>query len=215
MIRRLSTTMVVVSALGIAGSAWAQPPRNPPPGRPAAQPAGGPSSAAASKFLTIPGLFPLSLTGVQREIALTAGQKQQLKAVSDGYLAAMQQLGGNFDRLEPEEKQKQGKDFNTQAAQTARDAQRKAETILSPLQLQAVQKIAFELSATRSLADPKVQEKIGLSAEQRQHLSQIFEQAGEKMQQLQRDTAQQTMRVLDEGQAATLKEQLESQKKPQ
>ena len=72
-----------------------------------------------------------------------------------------------FERLDPEEKQKQGKDFNEQAAAAARNAQRKAEAVLTSEQLQAVKKIAFGLSATLALADPKTQEKIGLSAQQR------------------------------------------------
>ena len=42
--------------------------------------------------------------------------------------------------------------------------------------------------------------------------SQIFEQAGEKMQQLQRDTAERTMQVLDEEQAAALKAEMEAPK---
>ncbi len=78
-----------------------------------------------------------------------------------------------------------------------------------------MKKVAFELSATLALADPKTQEKIGLTAEQRERLNQVFEQAGEKMQQLQRDTAQQTMQVLDEEQAAALKSQLNAARKGQ
>ena len=78
-----------------------------------------------------------------------------------------------------------------------------------------MKKIAFDLSATLALADPKTQEKIGLSAEQRQRLKEVFEQAGEKMQQLQRNTSQRTMQVLDEDQAAALKAQMEAAKKPQ
>ena len=78
-----------------------------------------------------------------------------------------------------------------------------------------MKKIAFDLSATLALADPKTQEKIGLSAQQRLRLKEVFDQAGEKMQQLQRDTAQRTMEVLDEDQAAALKAQMAAAKKPQ
>ncbi len=155
------------------------------------------------------------MTSVQREIGLTAEQKQQLKAVSEAYVASEQQLSKTFNELATEEKQKQGKDFNDRAMQVVRDAQSKAEAILTPPQLQTVKKIAFELAVTGVLANPAAQDKIGLSAEQRQRLSQIFEQSNEKLQQLQRDTAQQTMQVLNEEQSASLKQQLEAQKKPQ
>src|SRR5208337_3698910 len=90
----------------------------------------------------------------------------------------------------------------------ARAAQHKAEAILTPRQLQIVEKIAFQLSAGAALADPALQEKVGLSAEQRRRLNALYEQAGEKMQQLQRDTAAQAVQLLDDEQAAELKKQI-------
>jgi hypothetical protein len=203
--------VAVVAGLGIAVAAPAQPPRNPPFNEPAAASA----APAAGRFLAIPGLSPLSMGGVQREIGLTSDQKRQLKAISDRYAAAVGQLGTTFERLEPEEKQKQGKEFSERAAAAARSARHMAETVLSPQQLRAVKKIAFELSATLALTDPKTQEKLGLSANQCERLNQVFEQAGDKMQQLQRDTAQRTMQILDEEQAAALKAQINVSGKPQ
>ena len=190
------------------------------PGSPqsAAQSAGarqgaGDAAVSASKFLTIPGLVPLSMEGVQRDIGLTPEQKQQLKAVSDGYVASMQQLDKSFSEFSPEEQQNRAKDINDQVAQLARNAQRKAEAILTPQQLQAVERIAFQLSAAGALSDPGLQEKLGLSPEQRQRLNAVYEQAGEKMQQLQRDTATQVMQLLDEEQSAELKKQIDAQPK--
>lgn len=158
MLHNLYLTVLVTTAMLLSGVAAAQPPRNPPPSRP---PAGGPaatdkgflstgrpSMSGPAKYVAIPGLFPLSMSGVQREIALTPDQRQQLKAVSDGYMATVQRLGKTFDQLDPAEKPKQGKGFADQAAQAAQAAQRKAEAILNPEQLQTVKKIAFELSAT-------------------------------------------------------------------
>jgi hypothetical protein len=199
----------------VSGVAAAQPPRNPPPGRPVAGGAVATLQPGAGKYLAIPGLFPLSMTGVQREIGLTPDQRQQLKAVSDGYMATVQRLGKTFEQLDPSEKPKQGRDFADQAAQAAQSAQRKAEAILNPQQLQTVKRIAFELSATGVLADPNLQEKIGLNADQRQRLARVYDQAAEKMQQLQRETSQQVMQVLDEEQAATLRQQMDSQRKSQ
>ncbi len=210
MLRKPCRSIAVAVALGAAGAALAQPPGGPVSSSPGA--AAAPSGAG--KFPAIPGLFPLSMSGVQREIGLNGDQRQQLKAISDRYAATLQQLGAAFEKLGPQEKQERGKDVNEQAAQAARNAQRKAESVLTPQQLQAVKKIAFELSATFALADPKTQEKIGLSAEQRQRLNEVFEQAGEKMQQLQRETSQRTLQLLDEEQAAALKAHVEAANKP-
>ena len=94
-----------------------------------------------------------------------------------------------------------------------RNAQRKAETILTPPQLRVVEKIAFQLSAAAALANPALQDKLDLSPEQRRRLTAIYEQAGEKMQQLQRDTAVQVMQLLDADQTAELKNQLDAKPK--
>ena len=48
----------------------------------------------------------------------------------------MQQLDKSFRELSPEEQQTRAKDFSDQVAQLARNAQRKAEAILTPQQLQ-------------------------------------------------------------------------------
>jgi hypothetical protein len=215
MLRQWYFTISVSTVLLVSGVATAQPPRNPPPGRPGAPSGTTAPLPGAGKYLAIPGLFPLSMSGVQRDIGLTPDQRQQLKAASDSYMATVQRLGKTFDELDPSEKPKQGKVFADQAAQAAQAAQRKAEAILKPQQLQTVKKVAFELSATGALADPNMQEKIGLNAEQRQRLARVFDQAAEKMQQLQRDTAQQTMQVLDDDQVAGLRQQMEAQKRPQ
>lgn len=205
-----------LAVLATACAALAQESQSPPPARPGTIAALRPASGyVAGRFLALPGLFPLSMAGVQREIGLTDEQKQQLKAISDRYAASVQQLGAAFERLDPDEKQKQGRDFNEQAAAAARSAQRKAEAVLTPQQLRAVRKIAFDLSAALALADPKTQEKIGLSPQQRQRLKEVFEQAGEKMQQLQRDTARRTMEVLDDDQTAALKAQMEAASRAQ
>ena len=215
MLRKLYLTVSVAFAMLLSGVATAQPPRNPPPGRPPTGTFVASPQPGAGKYLAIPGLFPLSMSGVQREIGMTPDQRQQLKAVSDSYMAVVQQLGKMFDQLDAAEKPKQGKAFADKSAQAAQAAQRKAETILNPQQLQTVKKIAFELSATGALADPNMQKSIGLNDEQQQRLAAVYEKAAEKMQQLQRETSQQAMQVLDEEQAAALRQQMEAQKKPQ
>lgn len=208
-------TMIVIVVLAACVSTQAQVPRNPPPNRPerSAENAAEPSPASASKFLTIPGLMPLSMVGVQREIGLSSEQKQQLQAVSSGYVAAMQQLEKSYRGFSPEEQQNRAKDINEQVAQIAGNARHKAEAILSPKQLQTVEKIAFQLSAAGALADPRLQEKLGLRPEQRQRLTAIYEHAAEQMQQLQRDTATQAVQAIDEEQTAELKKLIDTQPK--
>jgi hypothetical protein len=208
MFRRRVCMTIAVIALGATVSATAQPPRNSPSGRAAVS-----GTSASSRFLAIPGLLPLSMEGVLRDIRISPEQRQQLRTVSDGYLNSVQQLAKTFQDLSPEEQKQQAKEFNDRVAQLARNAQRKAEAILSPKQLQTVQRIAFQLSVAGGLSDPAMQEKLGLSPQQREQLNAIFEQAGEKMQQLQRDTAQQAIEVLDDQQTAALKKQIDSQPK--
>jgi vacuolar-type H+-ATPase subunit H len=197
--------LIALLVLGTIDAALAQAPRNPPPKTPA---------GSSGKFLMIPGMVALSMESVQREIGLTPDQRQKLKAASDGFSASINQLNKSMEGLSQEEQESRGKEASERAAQFARSAQRKAEAILSPEQLKVVQRVGFELSAAGALADPNLQEKLGLSPEQRRRLNSVYERAGEKMQQLQRDTASQVIQLLDEDQAAALKRQVDSRQKP-
>ncbi len=95
MSRHWLCALAITSILGTTGSVFAQPPRN--PAGPAAQP------ASPSKFLAIPGLAPLSMESVQRDLRLTPDQKQKLRAVSDAYAAQVQQLDKSYRGFSPEE----------------------------------------------------------------------------------------------------------------
>ena len=57
------------------------------------------AAATSGKFLTIPGLAPLSMEGVQRDIGLTPEQKQQLKTVSDGLRGVDAAVGQVLQRV--------------------------------------------------------------------------------------------------------------------
>lgn len=218
----VTVTFVTVTfvAVGlVVQGASAQPPRNPAPSRPASAaarpPAGGKSTMPPSKYWMVPGLAPLSMESVQREIGLSAEQKQQLKALSDGYQAAVQKAVAPLRELPPEEQQKQSVELREQIGQMARGTQRKGEAILTPQQLRTIQTISFEMAVGQMLANPAAQEKLGLDAEQRQKLMSVYERAGEKMQKLQRETAGQLLDGLSEEQIAKLRQQVELQQKQQ
>jgi hypothetical protein len=214
---RLHSALAVMAVLGTMGIALAQVPRNPPPNRPAPESTGSAPTAAvaSSKFLAIPGLAPLGMETVQREIGVAPDQKRQLKAISDGLAASFQRMNSSFRGMSQEEQQNRSKEYSDQASQLARNAQQKAEAILTPAQLQAVKKIAFQLSAAGALSDPGLQEKVGLTAEQRKRLDAVYGQSSEKMQLLQRDTATQVIQLLKEEQVAELKKLLGSEQKPE
>ena len=66
MIRELVLTVSITSGMLVSGVSLAQPPRNPPPARPGAGGTVAGPQPGAGKYLAIPGLFPLSMSGVQR-----------------------------------------------------------------------------------------------------------------------------------------------------
>ena len=145
---------LIVLALGAPEIALAQF-SSPPPAYPQGkEEAAEPSAASSGKFIMIPGLVPLSMEGVRREIGLTPEQQQQLKAVSDGYVASIQRLGKTFRSFSPEEQQSRGKELGDQATQLARNAQRKAEAVLTRKQLQTIERVAFQLTAAGCFQTP-------------------------------------------------------------
>ena len=168
-----------------------------------------------SKYLMIPGLMPLSMEGVQQEIGLSGEQKQQLKAISNGYQMAVQKAVAPLREMSEEEQKKAAVEVREQVGQMARSTQRKAEAVLSPQQLHAVQTIAFKLSAGQALTNPAAHEKLGLTPEQKQMLMAVYEKANEKMQKLQRESAEQILQLLNEEQVAKLHQMMEAQQKPQ
>ena len=130
-----------------------------------------------------------------------------MKAVSDALAAQVQQLDRSFRGFSPEEQKKPAKTSASSLPSPPATPGARPKRFSPRGSCRSVEKIAFQLSAGAALVDPALQEKIGLSAEQRRRLNAVYEQAGEKMQQLQRDTAAQVMQLLDEEQTAELKKQ--------
>jgi hypothetical protein len=196
------------------------PPSNPPlraqPGKPAAgMPAAG---MPTDKYLLIPGYWALNMDAVQEELRLTGEQRQQLKAISAKHQAAMQAFQAQTQKglaqlpeLSPEQQQKRMGEVQRQADQLARSARKQAEAALDPQQLRTLKKISFRLWAGSTLTNPAAQEQLGLSPQQRQRLAAVFDKATQKMEQLQRETAEQALDILSGEQELRLHEQMDGQ----
>jgi Spy/CpxP family protein refolding chaperone len=192
--------LAAVPAWGQFAEPAAPPPR--PKAAPATRPGGAP--AAPANFLAVPGYWVLSMEGVQKEIGLTSEQKQKLKGVADQYQAAMRKKMEGLQDLSREEQQSR---MEETARPLVQAAMKQVDAILTPEQLKSVQQTTFQLQAAQALAQPQVQEKLGLTTTQQRQLQSVYEQMREKMQQLQRDMAAKALEVLTPEQQQKLRQQ--------
>lgn len=191
-----------------------QPPtaRSTPPRRPLT--GGGAAGTPNQKYLIIPGFLALNIASVQKEIGLTAEQKQQLMQLSTRHQAALEAVQTTAEEartLPPDEQKKRVAELRSQVLKLNQSVRKAAEAVVSPEQYQALDKISFRLWVAGAVTNPSVQGQLGLTEQQRQQLTSIYEKATERMQQLQRQTAGEALELLTPEQQAKLHQQMESQ----
>jgi hypothetical protein len=220
---RRSIRLLGVSAILVAvgfGAVVAQETRTLPLAKPLGSASGKSAAAPASnKYLVIPGLYSLNLESIRQEIGLTEDQKAKLKEISDAYQASMQRLQADAEQrqaeiktLPREEQQKQIAELYDHATKFAQSARKKADAVLTPEQLKTLDKITFQLWVAGVLARPNAQQQIGLSEAQQKQVLGVYEKATEKMQKLQRETAEEALTILTPEQVEKLHNQMDAQK---
>ena len=211
----LPGAFAMLVAVGFSAAGLAQETRTLPLAKPSA-PAAAPAN---TKYLVIPGLYSLNLEGIRKEIGITEDQKAKLKDISDAYQANVQRFQADMRQnmaelqgLGPDEQKKRIGELRQQATHLGQAARKKADTVLTPEQAKALDKIAFRLWVAGALANPSAQEQLGLSEPQRQQMLNVYEKATEKMQKLQRETAEQALVILTPEQEEKLHSQMDAQK---
>ena len=203
------TAAVVWSVSGRAQDYPSAPPAKSADGAPAGKTS---PKGWGGNYLIVPGHWSLGMANIQKEVGLTDEQKQNLKGVSDKYQAAqttIQQNAAQLRELPREEQQKRAAELNEQAQALDRAARRKVETVLTPQQIETLKKIDFQLQVPAILTNPSSPDQLGLSEEQRQRMRQVFEEAQEKLQLIQRETAGLALGVLTPEQKEKLRQQIE------
>lgn len=218
MLRQFAKTLgcfAVMVALAWGSPAWAQDSQSAPSTkqRSRALPGMNLKGPSAPNRLVVPGYWALGQENIQKEVGLTDDQKQKLTDISDRYQATLQRGLEQLRELPQQEQQSRMAELRERAKELAQVARTKVESVLTPQQVAALQKIDFRMRAPALLTNPRSHEQLGLSEEQRQRLRKIFDEAQEKLQKLQRETADQALGLLSPDQVDKLRQQLDAQQK--
>jgi Spy/CpxP family protein refolding chaperone len=203
-------------------SALAQPPfggfgRG--PGGPGGPPPGGmgPGGGGGDPTLRL-----LGMAEVQKELELMDDQIASLKAVDEDYRQKRQKEFASLRDLPRDQIRAKFGELQEKQRAWNEEALKKVQEILLPPQYDRLHEISIQVRGVSALSDPKVQEEIGLSEEQKNKLKEIrgkvetqmramFEgmrgqspeqmrarmsEGREKMQSMRKEIEEQTMQVL-------------------
>lgn len=130
----------------------------------------------------------LQVEQVQKEIKLTEDQKAELKKLNDAAREEFRKAMEEFRDLSPEEArqkfQENREKYQQQAQQRAKEMTEKLGQILKPEQMTRLNQIEMQLAGVQVLQRPEVQEKLGLTDDQKSQLKTIQEEMQSKMQEL-------------------------------
>jgi Spy/CpxP family protein refolding chaperone len=197
--------VLIVFASALAAAQFADSPDVAPRKEPSRPP------AANRNQLVVPGYWLLGIKRIQEEVGLTDDQLQDLKDISKKYQTALKRITDQLENLSQQEKKSRMAEVRQQTTQLVQSGRKKAETVLTPQQVQKLKQIDLQLRVAGMLMDSRAQENLGLSNSQRKRLGDIYQSAQDKAQQLQRETGERILGVLQPEQEDKLRQQIREQ----
>jgi hypothetical protein len=158
----------------------------------------------------LPGYSMLQMEHVQKELGLTPGQKEKLKEIAKKAAEPMKDEPkidwAKFRDMKPDEQRKVQKEMADRYAKRAEETRHQVEQVLTKKQIEQLKDMEFRQRASSMLYMPQVLEEIGLSDGQKQQILKIREETQNKMMQLQRESQEKILGVLNPDQTKKLKE---------
>jgi len=192
-IRSTVTTLATAALLLAAATALAQPQDgNRPGGRRGFGPPGGFMGGPGGPGMGDPTLRLLRMEEVQKELELVDDQKEQLRKIADDMGQQMRQMFQGMADLSPEQRQAKFNESREKMQAASEAARKKVDEILLPHQSDRLKQLALQMQGTSALMDPKIQEELKFTEEQKQKLQAAREKFEAKMREMmpQRDANQ-------------------------
>jgi tetratricopeptide (TPR) repeat protein len=115
----------------------------------------------------------LASAAMRKELGISAAQQKQLVEIANRFHADQEKLIQTTRELSPEERKKQGPDLQRADKMLKKNGRQRIEALLTPQQLAALKDHMFRDMADAFLSDPGVQEKIGLSEQEKAELKGV------------------------------------------
>jgi Spy/CpxP family protein refolding chaperone len=114
---------------------------------------------------------------VQKEIELTAEQKEKIQKIGTEAREAMRSKMGDMQNLSQEERRAKFQEMRKDMEEAAAQTEKKIEGALLPNQVKRIKEIQLQVQGIRALANADVQKELGLTDDQKAKLKAIDEEA--------------------------------------
>ncbi len=151
------------------------------------------------------GYHMLRMENVQKEIELLDEQKEKIEAISKKYYEDMRNDWSGIRDMSAEQRREKVNELREKHAKTREQLKEQVEAVLLPHQRDALKKMNFRMQAGYAMRNPRIVEKLGLSAEQKEKLATYQKELQEKTRELQQKMLDKALGVL----TAEQKEQFE------
>lgn len=170
-------------ALGLLLLAWTASAVGQPPAGGAGRGPGGPppGGMGPGRGGGDPTFWLLGMAEVQKELELMDDQIAKLKAVDDDYRQKRQKESTSFRDLPRDQQQAKFAEIQEKQKAWREEALKKVQEILLPPQYDRLHEISIQVRGVSALNDPKVQEELGLSEEQKTKIKEVRDKADSQM----------------------------------
>ena len=160
----------------------------------------GADGSSTKSVMALPVYEEVQDPGVCKELGLSTAQQKRVQEINAKY---GKEFAENRDRASDQD------DFQGRHDQLAIRVRKQLETLLTPKQMTALADIVFRATLQFALADPKFQQQIGLSSQQKRDLERVRQDAEDRMYQLEKTRKEKTLGLLTPQQEQMLREQLD------
>lgn len=167
---------------------------------------------AQPEFPALPGYYMLRMDNVQKELELAPAQIEKLKELGRKYneeMRADQEAWKDWQKMTPEDRAAKVAEQREKYTKRAADLRKAVEAVLLPQQVKALKDINLRTSGPWALGNPRTQDSLGLSEDQKQRLQEIRQKMFDDVQEVQKKSFEKSLEVLTPEQREKLKEEVQ------
>lgn len=159
--------------------------------------------------MVLPFYSELTEMAIAKRLGLSADQRKQLTQVAGEHRGETEKLAREIKKLSPDQRKRP--EFQQKARRMLEAVRRRTEAVLTPQQLAALQETVFRRRAFSTLADPKVEVKIGLDDQQKAAVKRINEEPAIRQDRILREAERKLFGVLTPQQQEKIREVIDRQ----
>ncbi len=141
-------------------------------------------TAADTDEMVLPVYENLGQADVRKTLGMSATQDEQLREIATKCQAELKKLKQETQQLPTAERNRTWPEFQRKSLQIAKDVRPQIETLLTAEQLTALRDIVYRSEGAAWLSEPRTQDELGLSQEQKASLGRLRKEWDEDRERL-------------------------------